>query len=88
MQTIQSVLSECPHQVKLCHQKKALSIHQSLMSGIPFPALGGKHVRSRRGLLRFKLGSNWRLLYRLTNSGYAPCALVSRQAFDRELKRR
>ncbi|MEH6800031.1 MAG: hypothetical protein V7681_12105 [Halopseudomonas sabulinigri] len=88
MQTIQSVLSSCPHQIKPCHQVKALSIHQALMSGMPFPALGGKRVRSRKGLLRFKLGANWRLLYRVTTHGYAPCALVSRQAFDRELKRR
>jgi hypothetical protein len=88
MQAIQSVLSSCPHQVGPCHQARALSIHQALESGTPFTTLGGKRVRCREGLLRFKLGSDWRLLYQLTASGYAPCALVSRQCFERELKRR
>lgn len=88
MHTIQSVLARCPHQVSACHQAKALDIDQSLLSGTPFTALGGKRVRCRDGLLRFKLGSPWRLIYQITTTGYAPCALVSRQSFERELKRR
>lgn len=88
MHTIQSVLSSCPHHVNSCHQAKALGIDQALLAGTPFTALGGKRVRCREGLLRFKLGSEWRLLYQVTATGYAPCALVSRQCFDRELKRR
>ncbi|MFJ3522540.1 hypothetical protein ACIPO9_08670 [Pseudomonas sp. NPDC090203] len=88
MYTIQSVLSSCPHQISANHQTKALVIDQALASGTPFTVLGGKRVRCREGLLRFKLGSDWRLLYQLTSTGYAPCALVSRQCFERELKRR
>jgi len=88
MNAIQSILSNCPHQVSACHQAKALRIDLALLSGIPFTALGGKHVRCRKGLLRFKLGSDWRLLYQSTATGYEACALVSRQSFDRELKRR
>ncbi len=88
MHTIRSILSSCPHQVSACHQAKALGIDQALNSGTPFTALGGKRVRCREGLLRFKLGSDWRLLYQITATGYAPCALVSRQCFERELKRR
>lgn len=88
MHTIQSVLSCCRHQVKVCHQIKAIGIDQALSSGTPFTVLGGKRVRSREGLLRFKLGSEWRLLYHLTTTGYSPYALVSRQCFERELKRR
>jgi len=88
MHTIQSILSCCSHQVGTCHQAKALGIDKALLAGTPFTALGGKRVRSRKGMLRFKLGSAWRLLYELTAQGYAPCALVSRQCFDREVKRR
>ncbi len=88
MHTIQTILARCPHQVSTCHQAKAQSIDQALHAGTPFTALGGKRVRCREGLLRFKLGSAWRLLYQITTSGYAPCALVSRQCFERELKRR
>lgn len=88
MHNIQSILSCCQHQVSACHQARALSIDQALLSGTPFTALGGKRVRCREGLLRFKLGSDWRLLYQITATGYAPCALVSRQCLERELKRR
>ncbi|NNB29179.1 hypothetical protein [Pseudomonas fragi] len=88
MHNIQFILSCCQHQVSACHQARALSIDQALLSGTPFTALGGKRVRCREGLLRFKLGSDWRLLYQITATGYAPCALVSRQCFERELKRR
>lgn len=88
MNNITSILANCPHQVSACHQAKALDIDQALLAGTPFTVLGGKRVRSREGLLRFKLGSAWRLLYQITATGYAPCALVSRQRFERELKRR
>jgi hypothetical protein len=88
MHTIQSILCNCRHQISACHQAKALGIDQELLSGTPFTALGGKRVRCREGLLRFKLGSDWRLLYQITEHGYVPLALVSRQCFERELKRR
>ena len=88
MHTIQAILSSCPHQVSACHKAKALDIDQALHTGIPFTALGGKRVRCREGLLRFKLGSDWRLLYQVVANGCVPCALVSRQCFERELKRR
>lgn len=88
MHTIQSILTNCPHQISTCHQAKALGIDQALLSGASFTSLGGKRVRCCEGLLRFKLGSAWRLLYQITTTGYAPCALVSRQCFERELKRR
>ncbi|MBV4532800.1 hypothetical protein [Pseudomonas farsensis] len=88
MHTIQSIIARCPHQVGSCYKSKALDIHRALMAGIPFTVLGGKRVRSCDGLLRFKLGSDWRLLYQVTSNGYSPCALVSRQRFERELKRR
>lgn len=88
MRTIQSILANCHHQIGACHQAKALSIDQALQAGTPFTALGGKRVRCRNGMLRFKLGCEWRLLYQVSATGYTPCALVSRQCFERELKRR
>lgn len=88
MNTIQSVIFNCPHQVRACHQAKALLIDQELAKGTPFTSLGGKQVRCRKGLLRFKLGTDWRLLYESTAAGYRACFLVSRQSFERELKRR
>lgn len=69
MHNIQFILSCCQHQVSACHQARALSIDQALLSGTPFTALGGKRVRCREGLLRFKLGSDWRLLYQITATG-------------------
>lgn len=88
MRTIQSILANCHHQISVCHQAKALNIDQALQAGTPFTALGGKRVRCCDGLLRFKLGCEWRLIYQATATGYLPCALVSRQCFERELKRR
>ena len=88
MPTIHSILSNCRHQVSACHEAKALGIDQALRLGTPFTALGGKRVRCQKGLLRFKVGTDLRLLYESTGTGYAPFALISRQCFERELKRR
>jgi hypothetical protein len=39
-------------------------------------------------LVRFRLGSAWRLLYQDGACGYRAHSLVSRQCLERELKRR
>ncbi|WP_448646681.1 ParE family toxin-like protein [Pseudomonas mohnii] len=88
MSTIEHILANCPHQVSPCHQRKAIEIDQALRAGISFIALGGKRVRCRSGLVRFKLGCDWRLLYLTGVYGYFPHSLVSRQSLERELKRR
>ncbi|PXF30028.1 hypothetical protein WH50_17365 [Pokkaliibacter plantistimulans] len=88
MSTIEHILATCSHQVSPCYQSKAIAIDQALKAGIPFTALGGKRVRCCSGLVRFKLGYAWRLLYKVGAQGYLPHSLVSRQCFDRELKRR
>ncbi len=88
MPNIDSIITNSPHQIAPCYQSKAIEIDQALRKGTPFTALGGKRVRCRSGLVRFKLGKGWRLLYVLTASGYEPHSLVSRQCFERELKRR
>jgi hypothetical protein len=88
MSTIEHLLATCAHQVSPCHQGKAIEIDQALRAGIPITALGGRRVRCRSGLVRFKLGCAWRLLYLTSAQGYVPHSLVSRQCFERELKRR
>ena len=88
MTTIEHVLTNTPHQVSPCYKVKALEIDQALRTGTPFTVLGGKRVRSCKGVLRFKLGISWRLIYTSGIDGYEPHSLVSRQRLERELKRR
>ncbi|WP_404982887.1 hypothetical protein [Cobetia marina] len=88
MPTIDTILARCPHEVSRCYQSKAIQIDHAMANGTPYRSLGGKRLRCRKGYLRFKIGNAWRLLYQLTANGYEPCALISRQSFDREMKRR
>lgn len=87
MSTIEHLLANCPH-LGSCHREKAIEIDQALRAGIPFTALGGKRVRCRRELVRFRLGSEWRLLYLTEARGYTAHRLINRQSLTRELKRR
>ncbi|GAA6131877.1 ParE family toxin-like protein [Halopseudomonas sabulinigri] len=88
MTTIEKILSNSSHQISPCSYAKAIEIDQALRTGTPFTALGGKRVRCRKGIVRFKLGKAMRLLYTVTETGYEAHSLVSRQRFERELKRR
>jgi len=88
MITIDQVIAACPHQLEPCHQSKARTIDQRLRGGTPYTALGGKRMRCRKTLLRFKIGLSLRLIYQTTEGGYIPCVLITRQRLDRELKRR
>lgn len=87
MITIDEVIAACPHQLEPCYQNKARAIDQRLGAGIPYTALGGKRIRCCKTLLRFKIGLSFRLIYQITEGGYIPCALITRQRLDRELKR-
>lgn len=88
MITIDQIIAACPHQLEPCHQSKARTIDQRLRAGTPYTALGGKRMRCSRRLLRFKIGLSLRLIYQTTEGGYIPCALITRQRLDSELKRR
>jgi hypothetical protein len=88
MHTLDALFNKSSHLMSACHLAKARKIDRALLMGTPFTALGGQRVRCREGLLRFKIGREWRLIYQLTAQGYTPCALVNRQCFERELKRR
>lgn len=88
MITIDQVIATCPHQIMSCHQSKAQEIDKALQAGIPYTALGGKRIRCSKNLLRFKLGVSMRLIYQTTEHGHMPCAVITRQRLERELKRR
>ena len=85
---IHTLIATCPHQVSPCHQEKLLQLDRSLQLGTPFPALGGKRLRCRPELVRFKIGREWRVIYSISSAGTQVYSLVSRQCFERELKRR
>ena len=82
------VIEHCPHQVHQCHIKKAQEIHEALLAKVCITLLGGVRLKRRPELIRFKLGREFRLIYRISDVGLEPIQLMTRQAFDRELKRR
>lgn len=89
MSTLQQVLNSCPWRVPPCHIRKAEQLHQQLTCGIPYTRLGGKRIRQNRNLVRFKIGRDWRLLYRRKSCGaMEPYLLIIRQQFEQTLMRR
>lgn len=86
MTTIDKVIAACPHQLMRCHKIKARNIDRALQSCIPHTALGGKRVRCSKNLMRFKIGTSFRLLYQTSENGPIPWALISRQRLERVLK--
>lgn len=82
------VIEHCPHQVHQCYIKKAQEIHEALLAKVCITLLGGVRLKRRPELVRFKLGREFRLIYRNAEHGFEPVQLMTRQAFDRELKRR
>lgn len=82
------VIEHCPHQVHQCYIKKAQEIHEGLLAKACITLLGGVRLKRRPELIRFKLGREFRLIYRIAEHGFVPVQLMTRQAFDRELKRR
>jgi hypothetical protein len=86
--TLQSIVEHCPHQVHQCYIKKAHKLHEALLAKVCITLLGGVRLKRRPELIRFKLGREFRLIYRMSEDGLEPIQLMTRQAFDRELKRR
>jgi hypothetical protein len=82
------VLERCPHQVHSCYVTKAHKLHEALLAKVCITLLGGVRLKRRPELIRFKLGREFRLIYRISEGGLEPIQLMTRQAFDRELKRR
>jgi len=88
MNTIENLINHCPHNLCESHVKRAWEIESGLKNGQPYPKLGGKRIRCRTDLIRFKLSPALRLIYQKTGHGYYAAALVTREAFEREIKRR
>lgn len=89
MSAIQDLIRTCRQQITPCYKRKILEIDNALKKGTPYPLLGGKRIRCRGDLVRFKIGRDWRLVYREDrNKRLSPYRLTSRQRFEDSLKRR
>lgn len=88
MPSIEHVLTTCTNQVPKYYLQRAYKLHQRLCDGAHYAALNGVRIKHNPELIRFKIGREWRLLYRKIDNGLIPYCLVSRQNFDRKLKRR
>lgn len=60
---------------------------EELVRGVNVFSLGATKVRRCPEFVRIKLGRNHRLIIRLTGAGLLLHRLVSRQEFDREIRR-
>lgn len=87
MKTIHSLFSNFPSSDGNKYIKKALVIEHGLGSGLDYQKLGGRKLNLAKQLIRFKLG-HYRLIFKLTNSGFALEALIQRKSLNRFLKRR
>lgn len=88
MNTIQQLFNSTKYQIPTCHQQLAKDIDNQLNAGVSFKQLGGKKIRRCSGLVRFKIGRNFRLVYSLKAAKPVPVLIVSRQHFDKKIKRR
>lgn len=88
MQSLHNILKSCPHEVPIRHLDRVHRIHRQLMGGTPVASLGGCRVKQSHDLIRFKIGRDWRMLYRKQGESYVPYCLVSRQSFEQVIKRR
>jgi hypothetical protein len=70
------------------HLDRVQKLHRQLMDGTPAASLGGCRVKQSRNIIRFKIGRDWRLLYRKQGESFVPYRLVSRQSFEQVIKRR
>ncbi|MBB5187098.1 hypothetical protein HNQ57_001361 [Zhongshania antarctica] len=88
MPSIHHILKNCPHEVPTRHLERAQKLHRQLMDGTPAANLGGCRVKQTPDIIRFKIGRDWRLLYRKYGALLQPYCLVSRQNFEHVIKRR
>jgi hypothetical protein len=88
MNTIQQLFGSTKYQIPACHQQLALGIDEQLNAGVSFKQLGGKKIRRCSDLIRFKIGRDFRLVYSLKGTKPVPVFIVSRQHFDKKIKRR
>jgi hypothetical protein len=75
-------------QLRNRYLKKACVIDHNLRAGIPYLALQGKRLTREKSYISFRLGINYRLIYKLKVSYYVPIALMHRKHLEHFLKRR
>lgn len=85
---LDDVLSQLNFELPCCYEKKVRNIVSQLEQEVPYLLLGGVKVRKDVGLIRFKIGRDYRLIFKQSDEGLIPYKLVTRQAFERELVRR
>ncbi|GAA5189566.1 hypothetical protein [Ferrimonas gelatinilytica] len=83
-----SKLKSLHQQLPERQQRRVNNITQALIDGQNYHSLGGVRVRCNNNLIRFRLGRNWRLIFRQSPLGYEFLSVVSRQDFETEIKRR
>ncbi|TCK09135.1 hypothetical protein [Marinobacterium mangrovicola] len=88
MNSVKSLLISTRFPIPPCHQKRARYIEKAIAEGAPFASLGGQRIAACPSLVRFRLGRQWRLIFREEHNTLVPHRLISRQAFDAELNRR
>lgn len=88
MKSLEHILSNCPHQMRACHIERALALHLHLAEGKPYTSLGGKRLKQNSDFIRFKISRGLRLVYRDVDQCLVPHCLITRQCFERTIKRR
>ncbi len=88
MDTVQTLLFSTRYPIPACHQQRACAIERAIAHGTSFTQLGGQRIAACPELIRFRLGRQWRLIFRDIQGQLIPHRLISRQAFEVELKRR
>lgn len=88
MKSLPKILSNSHYSIPQCHLTRALQLHQQLRHGVPYTYLGGVRLRQNPQLVRFKIGRNFRLLYKIVGLSIQPYQFISRQKFKKTIKRR
>ncbi len=88
MTSLESIISKCRHQIPECHIQQVFDLHSQLADGVSFHRLGGTRIKQSPHIIRFKIGRNWRLLYCEKGRRLEAYCFITRQCFDRTVKRR
>lgn len=85
--TIGSVLKRCsaePNETVISEVKR---IDNEIKAGASFQELQGCILKANKTYVRFKVGMEYRLIYQFTTDGFVPVQLLTRQKFDRWIRK-
>ena len=80
---LEQLANQHPSYAKRCQQ-----IIRHLRSGTHPAQLGGKALKRKPGIVRFKLGQRYRLLMRKIESNWVPVSVLSHERYNNYLSRR